>query len=156
VNRREMLGGVSAAWLAMGLEGMQGLAEPAKADELRVGMIGPGSRGQELLRHLLHVPGVRIAAVCDIYEPRYAQVNRLVSAEVPHTKDYRELLERKDLDVIYVSTPVSLHAEHVLAALKTGRPVYGEKAMGFYAGGVPRDLRCSEQAGLALPDRPSI
>ncbi len=118
-------------WLAMGMEGVRGLAEPAKTDELRVGMIGPGSRGQELLRQLLHVPGVRIAAVCDIYEPRYAQVNRLVGAEVPHTKDYGELLERKDLDVIYVSTPVSWHAEHVLAALKTGRPVYGEKAMGF-------------------------
>jgi predicted dehydrogenase len=126
-----MLGGASAAWLAMGLEGVRGLAEPANTDELRVGMIGPGSRGQELLRQLLHVPGVRIAAVCDIYEPRYAQVNRLVGAEVPNTNDYRELLERKDLDVIYVATPVSLHAEHVLAALKTGRPVYGEKAMGF-------------------------
>jgi predicted dehydrogenase len=110
---------------------MRGLAEPANTDELRVGMIGPGSRGQELLRQLLHVPGVRIAAVCDIYEPRYAQVNRLVGANVPNTKDYRELLQRKDLDVIYVSTPVSWHAEHVLAALKTGRPVYGEKAMGF-------------------------
>ena len=131
MNRREMLGGASAAWLAMGLEGVRGLAEPANTDELRVGMIGPGSRGQELLRQLLHVPGVRIAAVCDIYEPRYAQVNRLVGAEVPNTNDYRELLERKDLDVIYVATPVSLHAEHVLAALKTGRPVYGEKAMGF-------------------------
>jgi predicted dehydrogenase len=131
VNRREMLGGASAAWLALGLDGVQGLAEPAKADEIRVGAIGPGSRGQELIRNLLHVPGVRIAAICDIYEPRYAQVNRLVGAEVPHTKDYRELLDRKDLDVIYVSTPVSLHAEHVLAALKTGRPVYGEKAMGF-------------------------
>ena len=126
-----MLGGASAAWLALGLDGVQGLAEPAKADEIRVGAIGPGSRGQELIRNLLHVPGVRIAAICDIYEPRYAQVNRLVGAEVPHTKDYRELLDRKDLDVIYVSTPVSLHAEHVLAALKTGRPVYGEKAMGF-------------------------
>lgn len=131
MNRRELLGGASAAWLAMGLEGVRGFAEPANTDELRVGMIGPGSRGQELLRHLLHVPGVRISAVCDIYEPRYAQVNRLVGAEVPHTTDYRELLERKDLDVIYVATPVSLHAEHVLASLKTGRPVYGEKAMGF-------------------------
>ena len=131
MNRREMLGGASATWLAMGLEGMRGLAEPANTDELRVGMIGPGSRGQELLRQLLHVPGVRIAAVCDIYEPRYAQVNRLVGAEVLNTKDYRELLNRKDLDVIYVATPVSRHAEHVLAALKTGRPVYGEKAMGF-------------------------
>jgi predicted dehydrogenase len=131
VNRREMLGGASAAWLAMGLDGVPGLAEPAKTDELRVGVIGPGSRGQELIRQLLHVPGVRIAAICDIYEPRYAQVNRLVGSEVPATKDYRELLGRKDLDVIYVATPVSLHAEHVLAALETGRPVYGEKAMGF-------------------------
>jgi predicted dehydrogenase len=126
-----MLGGASAAWLALGLDGVPGLAEPAKTDELRVGVIGPGSRGQELIRQLLHVPGVRIAAICDIYEPRYAQVNRLVGSEVPATKDYRELLGRKDLDAIYVATPVSLHAEHVLAALETGRPVYGEKAMGF-------------------------
>jgi predicted dehydrogenase len=115
----------------MGLEGVRGLAESAAADELRVGVIGPGSRGQELIRQLLHVPGVRIAAICDIYEPRYAQVNRLVGAEVSTTKDYRELLGRQDLDVIYVATPLAHHAEHVLAALKTGRPVYGEKALGF-------------------------
>jgi predicted dehydrogenase len=125
-----MLGGASAAWLAVGLDGVAALAEP-RADELRVGVIGSGSRGQELIRQLLHVPGVRIAAICDIYEPRYAQVNRLVGSDVPATKDYRELLERKDLDVIYVATPLAHHAEHVLAALKTERPVYGEKAMGF-------------------------
>jgi predicted dehydrogenase len=131
VNRREMLGGASAAWLTVGLDGLHGLGEPGKADELRVGVIGPGSRGQELIRQLLHVPGVRIAAICDIYEPRYGQVNRLVGSEVPATKDYRELLGRKDLDAIYVATPLAHHAEHVLAALETGRPVYGEKAMGF-------------------------
>ncbi|MDQ1454297.1 MAG: hypothetical protein QOK38_4163, partial [Acidobacteriaceae bacterium] len=131
MNRREMLGGASAAWLAMSLGGARALAEPAKADELRVGVIGSGSRGQELIRQLLHVPAVRIAAICDIYEPRYVQVNRLVGSDMPATKDYRELLERKDLDVIYVATPLALHAEHVLAALKTNRPVYGEKAMGF-------------------------
>ena len=131
MNRRELLGGASAAWAAMGLESVAGLAEPARADELRVGFIGPGSRGQELIRQLLHVPGVRIAAVCDIYEPRFAQVNQLVGSDVPHTKDYRELLDRKDLDAIYIATPLAHHAEHVLAALKTKRPVYGEKAMGF-------------------------
>jgi predicted dehydrogenase len=131
VNRRELLGGASAAWVAMGLESVVALAEPARADELHVGVIGPGSRGQELIRQLLHVPGVRIAAVCDIYEPRFAQVNQLVGSDVPHTMDYRELLGRKDLDAIYIATPLAHHAEHVLAALKTGRPVYGEKAMGF-------------------------
>lgn len=131
MNRRELLGGASAAWVAMGLESVAGMAEPARADELRVGVIGPGSRGQELIRQLLHVPGVRIAAVCDIYEPRFAQVNQLVGSDVSHTRDYRELLDRKDLDAIYIATPLAHHAEHVLAALKTGRPVYGEKAMGF-------------------------
>jgi predicted dehydrogenase len=131
VNRRELLGGASAAWLAMGLDGVRGLAEAPKADELRVGVIGPGSRGQELIRQLLHVPGVRLAAVCDIYEPRFAQVNGLAGSEVPHTNDYRELLDRKDLDAIFVASPLADHAEHILAALKTGRPVYGEKAMGF-------------------------
>lgn len=131
MNRRELLGGASAAWVAIGLETVAGLAEPARTDELRVGVIGPGSRGQELIRQLLHVPGVRIAAVCDIYEPRFAQVTQLVGSDVPHTKDYRELLDRKDLDAIYIATPLAHHAEHVLAALKTKRPVYGEKAMGF-------------------------
>ena len=152
MNRRELLGGASAAWLAMGLEGVRGLAEGAAADELRVGVIGPGSRGQELIRQLLHVPGVRIAAICDIYEPRYAQVNRLVGAEVSTTNDYRELLERKDLDVIYVATPLAHHAEHVLAALKTGRPVYGEKALGFTPDECREIYARGDQAGNAVSD----
>ena len=87
MNRRELLGGASAAWLAMNLDGVRSLAEPAKAEAVSVGVIGPGSRGQELIRQLLHVPGVRIAAVCDIYEPRFSEVNRLVGSEVPHTVD---------------------------------------------------------------------
>ena len=41
-------------------------------------------------------------------------------------RDFRKLLERKDLDAIYVATPLAHHAEHVLAALKTGRPVKWE------------------------------
>ena len=131
-----MATGVRSA-LGSGLE--SGLLNPdapgaqhaAGAGRLRVGVIGPGSRGKELIRQLLRVPDVEIAAVCDVYEPRFAEVNQLVGHPVPNTKDYRELIGRKDLDVIYVATPVAFHAEHVLAALRSGRPVYGEKAMGF-------------------------
>ncbi len=116
------LGGVSA----FGAE-----SETERHDEVRIGVIGPGSRGQELIRQLLHVPGARIAAICDIYEPRYAQVNHLAGVDVPATREYQELLARRDLDAIVIATPLAHHAEHVLAALKTGRPVYGEKALGF-------------------------
>ncbi len=67
-----------------------------------------------------------------------------------------ELLERKDLDVIYVATPVSLHAEHVLAALKTGRPVYGEKAMGFTPEECKAIYAAATRARRALPDWPPV
>ena len=146
LNRRELLGGASAALVATGMRSALGAAlmsgNAAAGDaaakqgggaggRLRVGVIGPGSRGKELIRQLLHVPDVEIVAVCDVYEPRFGEVNQMVGRPVPGTKDYRELLDRKDVDVVYVATPEALHAEHVLAALRSGRPVYGEKAMGF-------------------------
>lgn len=158
MNRRELLGGVSAALVTTGLvknsfaattSGATSLsaeaadsisaiasgagAEPGKSSDarIRLGVIGPGSRGQELIRQFLHVPNVEITAVCDIYEPRFAEVNKLVGRTVPNTKDYHELLERKDLDALVVATPLAMHEEHLLAALHTGRPVYGEKALAF-------------------------
>ena len=94
-------------------------------------MIGAGSRGQENLRQFLHVPGVTIAAICDIYPPRYAQVNRLAGAEIPATASYTELLARTDLDAVMIASPVGLHAEHVIAAAHSGRAIFGEKALGF-------------------------
>ena len=115
----------------LALPAFGGVARAEANDRIRIGVIGPGSRGQELIRQFLHLPNAEITAVCDIYEPRFAQVNQLVGKTVPSCKDYRELLARTDLDAIVVSSPVSLHAEHVLAALHSRRPIYCEKALGF-------------------------
>jgi predicted dehydrogenase len=139
VNRRELLGGATAALVATGLASKRDAAFASNASGLfvaaptpvRVGVIGPGSRGKELIRHLLHVPGVEIAAVADVYAPRFAEVNLLVGRSVPSTKDYRELLARPDLDAIVIASPIYFHSEHVLAALRSRRPVYGEKSMAF-------------------------
>ena len=103
----------------------------APADVVGVGVIGPGSRGQELMRHFLRVPGVSVRAVADVYEPRFAQARRLTKEETPASEDYRRMLERKDLDAVVVASPLSLHAEHVTASLLSGRHVYGEKSMGY-------------------------
>ncbi|MHB1702016.1 MAG: Gfo/Idh/MocA family protein [Acidobacteriaceae bacterium] len=141
MDRRQMLQGLSLSVLSSKLlGGMTGYAQthqepPARPvaanDRINVGIIGPGSRGRELMRQLLRVPGVEIAAACDVYEPRFAQVNELVGKKVPAYKDYREMLERKDLDAIFIATPPVFHAEYALAAMKSGRPVYGEKTLGF-------------------------
>lgn len=98
---------------------------------VRIGIIGPGSRGKELLRNMLRVPGVKIQAAADVYEPRFREVDTLCGYAVASHKDYRQLLDRKDLDAIVVATPLSMHAEHVVAALGSGRHVYGEKTLAF-------------------------
>lgn len=98
---------------------------------LRLGLIGAGSRGKELVRSFLRVPGVKIAAAADVYPPRFEQLNQVCGYEVAAHADYRALLDRKDLDAIVIATPLGLHAEHVLPALRSGRPVYGEKTMAY-------------------------
>ena len=101
------------------------------AKPLRLGVIGPGSRGQEVMRQFLHLPGVSVRAVCDVYPPRQQEVNRLVGAEVPFITKYQDLLSRTDLDALLIASPLAFHAEHVIAASKTGLPIYGEKALAF-------------------------
>ena len=128
MNRRDFLQSASAAALASTT--IARAAAPA-VKPIRLGIIGAGSRGQEDLRQFLRVPGVSLEAICDIYPPRYEQVNHLVGKQVPATADHHELLARTDLDAILIASPVSLHAEHVIATAKTGRPIYGEKALGF-------------------------
>ncbi len=145
MNRRDLLQGLSLSVLsaklssALPLYGQTAETKPepqrtiAANDRVNVGVIGPGSRGQELIRQLLRTPGVEIAAACDVYEPRFAEVNELVGKTVPAYQDYRELLARKDLDAIFIATPPVFHAEYAIAAMKSGRPVYGEKTLGFSA-----------------------
>jgi predicted dehydrogenase len=98
---------------------------------LRLGLIGAGSRGQELMRNFLRVPGVKVTAAADVYPLRFEQLNKVCGYNVASHADYRALLDRNDLDAIVIATPLGLHGEHVLAALKTGRPIYGEKTMAY-------------------------
>lgn len=100
------------------------------AKPVRLGVIGAGSRGQELLRHFMRVEGVSLVAACDVYEPRFAQVEKIVKGRFDRHSDHRALLERKDLDAVVVATPLYLHAAHVVAVLDSGRDVYAEKSMG--------------------------
>jgi predicted dehydrogenase len=138
MNRRDMLQGLSLSMLSSNLLrntplfAQTAMQQPIAAnDRINVGLIGPGSRGKELIRQMLRTPGVEISAVCDVYEPRFAEVNELVGKKVPPYKNYRELLERKDLDAIFIATSPVLHAEIAIAAMESGRPVYGEKTLGF-------------------------
>ncbi|HJW99867.1 MAG TPA: Gfo/Idh/MocA family oxidoreductase [Terriglobales bacterium] len=131
MNRRDFLGGAAATFAATAFAQGSGAAKskvPASS-QVNLAIIGPGSRGQQLMRTFLRVPGVRFIGLCDIYEPRWAQARKIIGENTPAVRDYRELLSQKDIDAVIVSTPLSLHAQHVGAALDSAHHVYGEKSM---------------------------
>jgi predicted dehydrogenase len=145
IDRRLFVRGLSAAVAASTLAADSALAQAPKADPeaarqiapavdkspFRLGVVGPGSRGQELVRSFLRVPGVKVVAAADIYPPRFAQLNQTCGYPVASHADFRALLDRKDLDAIIVATPLGLHAQHVIPAIESGHHVYGEKTMAY-------------------------
>jgi len=97
-------------------------------DRVRVGMIGGGGRGQELLKQLVAVPNAQFAAVADIYTRRCDEARQVVQG-VQTFDDHRRLLDLKDIDAVIVATPLHLHARHFLDTLAAGKDLYCEKTM---------------------------
>jgi predicted dehydrogenase len=128
LNRREFIGTAAGTMASLSMDTREGRAVPA-SDQVNLGIIGPGSRGQSLMRTFLRVPGVRFAALCDVYEPRFEQARKVTGQSTPAFKDYRQLLDQKDVDAVVVATPLSFHEDHVIGSLASGRHVYGEKDM---------------------------
>ena len=127
-SRRHFLGKV-----ASGLAGTLA-AVPAQVlgsnERIRVGLIGFGDRGVELLNHVRSCTNTEVTAVCDIYSKRLERAKGLVPAAAVYS-DYRRLLDDKSIDAVIIATPPHLHAEHFCGALGSGRHVYQEKTMAF-------------------------
>jgi predicted dehydrogenase len=125
MNRRDFVRSATGAALA-------GRAAYAQEQEVRVGMIGTGNRGSYLLRTVLTQPGVKVTALCDTKPDRLDKAATAAAAHNPATiSDYRKLLERKDIDAVYIATPCDLHVEMAIAAIKAGKHVYCEKPVGI-------------------------
>src|ERR1700720_2057306 len=97
-------------------------------ERVRVGMVGAGARGQELLHQVLALPNAQVVAIADAYSRRRDET----AALVPHVEtldDHRRLLERHDIDAVIVATPLHLHAQHFVDTLAAGKDLYAEKTM---------------------------
>jgi len=138
VNRRDFLRTASVAGSLTGLAGSAFAARPAKTgrviganDKINVGVIGCGGRGTGVATIFDRVGqkdgSCRIAAVCDVYEKR-----KKMNADKYGVKgylDYRELLDKEDVDAVLIATPDHWHATIALAAMDAGKDVYLEKPM---------------------------
>jgi predicted dehydrogenase len=135
--------------LGLSLLGTPALHAARGANErIRVGFIGVGNRGSQLLQGFMAQDDVDIVALCDVYEPYlardYSRVGQAVidsigervpkmgekfAGEVARYKDFRRLLERKDIDAVVIASPDHWHAIQMIAACQAGKDVYVEKPL---------------------------
>ncbi len=118
------------------------------AERIRMGFIGLGNRGSQLLQLFMSHPDVEIAAFCDLYEPYLLRDRNLVdprylkslATQVPKMgekfpnqvkkyNDFRKLLEDKDVDAVCIATPDHWHALITISAIQAGKDVYVEKPL---------------------------
>lgn len=116
---------VSSPWLSVFSESVQ-----TQKEKVRLAIVGPGSRGQHLMRFLLQNPRVEIAALCDIYQPSIdGALNLAPRAKVYN--DHRKLLEDRSIDGIVVATPLNTHFPIVMDAFDAGKHIFCEKSIGY-------------------------
>jgi predicted dehydrogenase len=108
-------------------------SEPAKPvspnDHVRIALLGAGGQGQSDTETALKVPGVELVAAADVYDGRFAQCREKFGKGLQLTRDYREVLARKDVDAVIVATPDHWHTQITVDALEAGKDVYCEKPL---------------------------
>ena len=106
---------------------------PGANEQIVVGVVGVGVRGQQLIKNVKNLTGKgRIAAICDVDARKIAEVQTEHHADWKVHEDYRKLIEQKDLDGILICTP---HHQHILPAMlacRAGLDVYVEKPLSLY------------------------
>lgn len=141
-SRRKFIRQVGAAGLALPLVTSHTLASPAMKTHilpyepvrdpdtpLRIGIIGFGIMGYRNTRTLLQLPGIILAGVCDLYKGRLERARELYGKDLFVTMDYKALLDRKDIDAVFVCTSDQWHQRISIDAMRKGKAVYCEKPL---------------------------
>ncbi len=126
-------------------------AKPIAAnDHLQIALIGAGGQGQGDTKVALQVPGVKLVAVADCYDGRLEHSKELWGADVFTTRDYREILARKDIDAVIVATPDLWHKQASVDAMRAGKDVYCEKPMIHLYSDGPEMIEAQRATGRIL------
>jgi predicted dehydrogenase len=104
-------------------------AQVAPSKQVVVGVIGSGGRGQFLITTFRRDPGIRIAAVCDVYEPNLENGLSSAGGGAKAYRNYKALLDQKDIEAVIIATPEHWHHRMVLDALAAGKDIYVEKPL---------------------------
>jgi predicted dehydrogenase len=123
LNRRTFLltGGALAAHAA------------APSDQIALGVIGSGGRGTFVMGVFQKDPAVRVAAICDVYEPNLeravTEASKVAGNKPKIYRNYKDLLSYREVEAVLIATPEHWHYQMVLDALAAGKDVYVEKPL---------------------------
>jgi predicted dehydrogenase len=126
LSRRSMLKASAAGLAAFGLPALKALGA---TETLNVGCIGTGGRCRTLMQSLAKIPNVRIAGVCDIYDVHLDLGKKLADPKAMTTKNYKEILDSKDIDAVLIGSPDHWHVPMTVDACAAGKDVYVEKPL---------------------------
>jgi predicted dehydrogenase len=121
-------GAVAAPYMitstALGSDG-----RPSASNRLTLGFIGVGGMGSGHFHAFVSTPDVQVRAVADVYAPHRERAVQHAGKDCTGYNDYRELLARKDIDAVVISTPDHWHALTAIHACEAGKDVYCEKPL---------------------------
>jgi len=100
-------------------------------DRVRLGVIGTGARGQEVMRWFQKEPEIEVVALCDCYAKLLEQALAKTEGKAKAYTDYRALLESRDVDAVLIATPDHWHKQMAVDACNAGKDVYIEKPLTF-------------------------
>jgi predicted dehydrogenase len=139
---------------------------PGANGRVRLGVIGVGNRGDQLLDAFLTHPDQQVVALSDVYAPYLpaaaAKVAKAGGSEPTTVKEYRRVLDRRDVDAVVIATPDHWHALQFVDACHAGKHVYCEKplsltiAEGRRMADVARQTRRVTQVGLHRRSSPLV
>ena len=122
----------------------------APSDRVNLGVIGAGSRGTHVMQAFQALPEVNVVAAADAYDGHVAYIREYSQGKIETGRDYRALLDRKDIDAVIIATPDHWHKTMVLDAIAAGKDVYCEKPLTWSPQEGPEIIRAMQKTSRIL------
>jgi len=130
ITRRGLMKGAAGmAGLSLARSSGPALGAQGASEKVVIGVIGTGGQGMAHIKEFAKMEDVAIAAVCDVDQARREKAAKQAGSSPKQFKDFRKLLDMKDIDAVLITTPDHWHGIVAIEACKAGKDIYCEKPM---------------------------
>src|SRR5438477_11753275 len=129
MKRRTFMQSIASGAMASSVAAAQTANVLGANERVNVALIGCGTRGMAVARLMRQAPNVAFVAVCDVYDRNANNARQWAGEGCEAFRDFRRVLDRRDVHAVLVATPDHWHAPISILACRAGKDVYVEKSM---------------------------